>query len=313
MIEPLAQSWAFHMAHALWQTTLAAAVVLVLLRLMRNASPRLRHALASIAFVKFVLPPMLPLPTGAFSAAPPVPELTGIRDAVNALDPRITLALMSLHAIGIAIVLTRLTTECWTLRGIRRRTVAADGYLLSDEIAVPLTTGIFRPAILIPSALVRSLSPAELRDVLAHEAQHVRNGDVLAGALQSLVVALWWFHPLAHWLASESRTLREERCDDALLAHGTCDRGQYTRTLLHAATFISGRAPVVAAAIAESPHSLLRRVRRLADARFVPSLRLSAASILLVIVLALVLLPGLRISAGNRFAFDHATRHALHH
>jgi serine-type D-Ala-D-Ala endopeptidase (penicillin-binding protein 7) len=313
VIESLAENWAFHMAHALWQTTLAAAVVLVLLRVMRNSSPRLRHALASIVFLKFVLPPMLPLPTGAFSAAPPVPELTGIRDAVNAVDPRVTLALMLLHATGIAIALTRLGLECWTLRGIRRRATSADGYLLSDEIAVPLTTGIFRPVILIPMALVRSLSPAELRDVLAHETQHVRNRDVFAGALQSVVVALWWFHPLAHWLASEARTLREERCDDALLAHGTCDRGHYARTLLNAATFLSGRTPSVAAAIAESPHSLLRRVRRMADARFTPSLRLGAASILLVIALALVLLPGLRISAGNRFAFDHATRHALHH
>lgn len=310
MIGMLADSWAFHMAHALWQTTIAAAFLLVLLRVMRNASPRLRHAIASIAFVKFVLPPMLPLPTGAFSAAPPVPELTRIRDAVNALDPRIALVLMLLHATGIVIALSRLGIEWWTLRGIRRRAVATDGYLLSDEIAVPLTTG---KAILIPAALVRSLTSAELRDVLAHEAQHVRNRDVLAGALQSIVVALWWFHPLAYWLAAEARTLREERCDDALLARGTCDRARYARTLLSAATLLSGRTPSVAAAIAESPHSLLRRVRRLADVRFAPSLRLSVASVLLVIALAFVLLPGLRISAGNRFAFDHATRHALHH
>jgi hypothetical protein len=260
--------------------------------------------------VKFVLPPMLPLPTGAFSAAPPVPELTGIRDAVHALDPRIALALMLLHATGVAFALGRLGSEWWTLRGIRRRAVAADGYLLSHEIAVPLTTG---KAILIPTPLVHSLTAAELRDVLAHERQHVRNGDVLAGALQSLVVALWWFHPLAHWLAAEARTLREERCDDALLAHGMCDRRHYARTLLSAATFLSGRAPAMAAAIAESPHSLLRRVRRLADMRIAPSRQLGLASILLVIALAFILLPGLRISAGNRFAFDHATRHALHH
>ena len=68
-----AQSWAFHVAHLLWQTSVTTLFALVLLRLLRRESARLRHAIALVALAKFVIPPMLPLPTGVFSAAPAVP------------------------------------------------------------------------------------------------------------------------------------------------------------------------------------------------------------------------------------------------
>ncbi len=305
-----ASNWAIHLAHAFWQSTLAALLVLVALRLFRDASPRLRHALACLALVKFVLPPMLPLPTGIFSAVPPVPELRAVRNFTASLDASLLEALMLLHLAGFTIALLRLGVQAARLDRIRRRATPCGDYLLSDDISVPLTTG---RAILLPRALAATLSAEELHDVVEHEREHVRRGDVLTGILHSLVVALWWFHPLVHLLANEARLLREERCDDSLLARGTCQPAHYARTLLHAATFVSGRAPAGAAAIAGSPHALLRRVRRLADTRIAPALRLDAWAIVVVIVLALLLLPGLRVSHQNRFAFDHATRAALHH
>lgn len=308
----LANSWAMHAVHLLWQATIAAGAVLVLVRLLPRSHPRLRHALVLIALAKFVIPPMLPLPTGIFSAAPPVPELTAPRDFVAGLDGRLLIALMLLHLGGAAIAFARLAAEAWKLRGIRARAVAADGYFLSAEISVPITTGVLRPMILIPAALAQTLDPAALRDVLAHERQHVRRRDVLRGWIESAIAALWWFHPLVHVLVREARLLREECCDDALIAGGQCERGHYARTLLTAASFVSGPAPATAAAIAESEHSLLRRVRRLADTGFIPKARLGLAAALLVLTVAAILLPGLRVSADNRVAFDHATRHALH-
>ena len=132
------------------------------------------------------------------------------------------------------------------------------------------------------------------------------------GKLQALVAALWWFHPLAHVLVREGRVLREECCDDALLSDGL-DAAGYARTLLRAAAFSTGRTAAPAAAIAESPHTLLRRIRRMAADRVVPSPRLSRRAVAGLILLALLLLPGLRVSHANRIAFDHATRHAIHH
>lgn len=318
MTSALASNWAIHLAHALWQSTLAAALVLLLAALLRNRSPRLRHALVMTGIVKFALPPMLPLPTGIFSAAPPVPELTAVRDAVGSVNPQLVLALMALHVAGALIAVLRFGLDVARLRRVRGRAtrIATEGavpVLVSRDIVVPVTTGVLRPAILLPEELARSLSPAALRDVIAHELQHVRRGDVLLNCLQALLGALWWFHPLYRLLDRTARELREESCDDALIAGGELDRAHYARTLLAAATFVAERTPLPAAGIAETRHLLLVRIRRLADRRFAPQRRLGAGAIAAIALVALLVLPGLRVSRHNRIAFDHATRHALHH
>lgn len=304
-----ASSWAVHLAHALWQGTIAAAVILVVARLFRGTSPRLRHALVTIALLKFIIPPMLPLPTGIFSAAPPVPEIRTVANVVHGIDGRILVVLMLVHVAGMAFMVLRLAAAFWRLRRIRLQAADAGAFLVSDAIDVPMTTG---RAILIPRRLLDTLTADELRDVLAHEREHIRRRDVVRGMFDRFIVALWWFHPLVHVLAAEARTLREEACDDALIATGRCAPAHYARTLLRAATFAAGSTSAAAAAVAESPHALLRRVRRMAQRGFAPSARFGLAATLAVIVAAVLLLPGLRVSRGNRIAFDHATRHALH-
>jgi beta-lactamase regulating signal transducer with metallopeptidase domain len=310
----LASNWFAHVLQALWQNTAVALLVLVLVSLMRRASPQLRHALVFLALLKFALPPMLPLPTGLFSAAPPAPSIEPVRGLVVAatqppVAPALT-ALMALHIVGIALALSRLALHSARLRGIRRRATMKEGVLVSREIRVPMTAGVLRPFILLPESLLGVLSATEVADVLAHEREHVRRRDVLLNWLQEIVLAVWWFHPLAARLGREARALREECCDDAVLARGTCESAHYARTLLRAATFATSP-PLAAAAIAESEPALLHRVRRIADERFVPAPRLSASALAFVAVLALLLLPGLRVSPENRFAFDRETRAAL--
>ena len=254
------------------------AAILLAVRLFRGASPRLRHALVTIALLKFVVPPLVTLPASTIPGW------------------RIPLLL---HAAGTLFMLGRLAVALWRLRRIRLRAEDAGAFLVSDEIDVPMTTG---GAVLIPRALLATLSEDELRDVLAHEREHIRRRDVQRGLIDRCIVALWWFHPLVHLLAAEARALREECCDDALLASGTCAPAHYARTLLRAATHAAGRTPVAAAAVAESPHALLRRVRRMAAPRFAPSARLGLAATLLVILAALLLLPGL---SPSRHGYVH--------
>lgn len=310
----LASNWFAHLLQALWQDTAVALIVLALLRVMRRASPQLRHAFVLLALLKFSLPPMLPLPTGVFSAAPPAPAIEPVRELVGAAAaPAVApllVALMFLHAAGALWALARLALEALRLRGIRKRAAAREGILVSPEISVPMAAGVFRPFILLPESLVDLLSPAELADVLAHEREHIRRRDVLFNWLQELVLAFWWFHPLVARLGQEARALREECCDDAVLARGACESAHYARTLLRAAAFASSP-PLAAAAIAESEPALLQRVRRIADAGFSPAPRLGRSAVAFMVLLALLLLPGLRVSSANRFAFDRETFAAL--
>jgi beta-lactamase regulating signal transducer with metallopeptidase domain len=308
--------WLPHLLQAAWQATAVGVLLLFVARIFPRANPPLRHALVLLALLKFAIPPMLPLPTGIFSAAPAAPHIEPVRGLVAAAQQPawrgIVVALLLLHLAGFVFALARLLAEALRLRALRRgATAVGDGILVSPHVPVPLATGVFRPVILLPSALLERLSPRELEDVLLHEREHIRRRDVLLNWLQELVVALWWFHPLVHILGREARTLREECCDDALIASGRCEPAQYARSLLQAAAF--AYASPVAAAIAETPHALLRRVQRLAGRRFHPRGRLGLAGTLLVLLAALILLPGLRISPSNRVAFDHATIHALRH
>jgi beta-lactamase regulating signal transducer with metallopeptidase domain len=63
-IDQFAQDWSHWMFAASWQLALMVTVVAVLARLLRNVSPRLRHALWLLVLVKVFLPPSLTLPTG---------------------------------------------------------------------------------------------------------------------------------------------------------------------------------------------------------------------------------------------------------
>jgi beta-lactamase regulating signal transducer with metallopeptidase domain len=100
----------------------------------------------------------------------------------------------------------------------------------SNLLSVPVTFGVRRPAILLPSAW-QEWEPAELDAVLAHEISHVARRDALAERLSLLHRAIFWFSPLSWWLARHLADLAEEASDDAALAAGA-DRTRYAETLL---------------------------------------------------------------------------------
>jgi beta-lactamase regulating signal transducer with metallopeptidase domain len=320
----LAMGWFVHLVSAAWQATAAAAIALFILRVTRTASPRFRHAVALIGIAKFAIPPMLPLPTGLFSYAPAVDRTPVLGETMALirsahLAPILIVAMM-VHFAGVLVALTRIAIEAAQLSRLRRASSGGQApspvlnctILISNEATVPISLGVFRRTILLPASFVASLSPAELRDVIAHEAMHHRRGDVLLNWIASLLRAFWWFHPLLGALDRASRHLREECCDDDVVAERGGTAG-YARTLLTAASLFTDRAPRLAAGIAETPHALLRRVGRMATPGFAPVPRLGLVPRLAALAIALFLLPGLRVSVDNHIAFDHATIHALIH
>jgi beta-lactamase regulating signal transducer with metallopeptidase domain len=100
----------------------------------------------------------------------------------------------------------------------------------SELLSVPVTFGVRRPAILLPTGW-RDWEPTELDAVLAHEISHVVRRDALAERLSLLHRVIFWFSPLSWWLARHLADLAEEASDDAALAAGA-DRTRYAETLL---------------------------------------------------------------------------------
>jgi beta-lactamase regulating signal transducer with metallopeptidase domain len=281
-------NWGVHLFHATWQSAVVALIAIAISRSFPRASSRLRYALLGIAMIKFALPPMLPLPVGAFSAMPSV----GSSFFWPAERPfvfgshRVLQTLMCIHAGGAVIALLILMRRALQMRRlIRHAARTADGMVISAEAKVPFAYGLFRPKVVLPE---REWRGDELRDVVAHETMHVALHDSRHAAAQALLAVVWWWNPVYWLLSAELRRVREERCDDAVLAAGLSTAWRYSRSIIDVAA-AAGPVPLVAMA----SHPLEPRLRRLADEGIRRSARLNGLQIAILLLAALILLPGI--------------------
>ncbi len=100
----------------------------------------------------------------------------------------------------------------------------------SKFISVPVTMGVLRPVVLLPTSW-RDWDDAKLDAVIAHEVSHVARRDTLTQRLSLLHCTILWFSPLTWWLNMHLADLVEQASDEAALACGA-DRKAYAKTLL---------------------------------------------------------------------------------
>ena len=87
---------------------------------------------------------------------------------------------------------------------------------LHDSVSGPMTCGVVRPSILLPTD-ARLWPEADLHAAVVHELAHVARFDWLHQCFARAIAALYWFHPLV-WIARRRLVLEAERaCDDAVL------------------------------------------------------------------------------------------------
>jgi len=227
----------------LWQSTLFAAVIGLLVPLFRSNSAAVRFWLWFAASVKFLIPLSIFAVLGRYLLGPVIPDVT-VR-IISAIQPvaapfaanapvlaaPAAAHLMALDlatgawALGGAAVLA-----LWLLQGARLRMVLRQATDLPVAAAVPVKSthsllepglvGIWRPVILLPEGIAERLSPKEMDAVMAHELCHLPRRDNLLAAVHMLVEALFWFHPLVWWLGSRLGEEREHACDESVLAAG---------------------------------------------------------------------------------------------
>ena len=161
--------------------------------------------------------------------------------------------------------------------GIRR-----SWQLVSGRAESPLTVGVLRPLIVLPTSALTGMPAAQLEALLAHELAHIRRHDYLVNLFQCVVEALLFYHPAVWWVSNTVRRAREECCDD--LAVEVCgDAKLYARAL----TNLEALRQLPALALAATDAPLLARVKRLlglGEARAFPP---TATVVLLVFMLVL--------------------------
>jgi TonB family protein len=120
----------------------------------------------------------------------------------------------------------RLSVELAQELGIRHTV----DVLETGEGTMPMTFGILRPAVFLPSDAVE-WTEQRRRIVLLHELAHVSRGDVATQLLARLAVIVNWWNPLA-WTAWREFLKERERATDDLVLHAGACASDYASHLL---------------------------------------------------------------------------------
>jgi beta-lactamase regulating signal transducer with metallopeptidase domain len=143
---------------------------------------------------------------------------------------------LGLLALGHLALVGRFALNAWRLRRILRASFAWRRFgrlhlCLTDATHVPFSTrGLRNHYIMIPTALLSDRPGLQM--AIAHELQHMRQGDVgWEIGLETLRLMFFW-NPIFHvWKRAVDR-LRELACDQHLLARGRFDPVAYSDCLL---------------------------------------------------------------------------------
>jgi bla regulator protein BlaR1 len=233
----------------LWQSTLFAAAVGLLVRGFRRNRANVRFWLWFSASAKFVLPFALLMSLGSRldwapaatriatrMTTPSVPSaiVEISRPFTGTLQPPpfrgsgrdwVAIAIFGVWAVGVAgIALVRI--RGW--RRIRAALRASSPVDIPARLEVrstpgllePGVVGVLRPILLVPAGIGESLTPAQLQAVLEHERCHARRRDNLWASIHMVIEAIFWFHPAVWWIGGRLLEERERACDEEVLSLG---------------------------------------------------------------------------------------------
>lgn len=104
----------------------------------------------------------------------------------------------------------------------------------SDLIKSPLTYGLVRPVILLPSAV--RLDEEEFLCIMEHEWIHICWWDIFVKYLACITVCIYWFHPLVWMMAALLEQDMEMACDEqAVKQCSPKSKKRYVLTLIRLA------------------------------------------------------------------------------
>jgi uncharacterized protein (TIGR03435 family) len=124
----------------------------------------------------------------------------------------------------------------------------------------PGVFGIRTPVLLWPAAIGTHLSTEQLVTILAHEVAHVRRRDNLTAAIQMIISAAFWFHPLVWWIGARLADERERACDEEVL-HAGGEPEIYAETILAVCRLYLQAPPSCVAGVTSS--NLRTRIERI--------------------------------------------------
>jgi beta-lactamase regulating signal transducer with metallopeptidase domain len=118
-------------------------------------------------------------------------------------------------------------------RRVGRLSARADGNFTSaTRLHGPVVIGLLWPRIIVPLDFDQRYDVDERALILAHEAVHLRRGDLLANFALTALRCLYWFNPLLPFAAARFRADQELACDAAVVARFPESRRRYADAML---------------------------------------------------------------------------------
>jgi GWxTD domain-containing protein len=295
MKKAVSEALGWTLVHFLWEGVIIAALLAMLLAVVRSA--RIRYAVGCAAMlamlVSFAVTLFHFLPTSNGGAGTLVPvnllPLRRLPDG-NGADsglPNLTLLIPWLGPIwllGVSLFYLRHAAGWVSLYGLRRRGAfqAPDSWqravtrlavelrvsrpvvLLESLLAdTPVVLGHFRPVILVPLGFLSGLPTDQVEAILLHELAHIRRSDYLVNACQRLMEGLLFYHPAAWWISRVIRSERENCCDDmVVLLRGDAHGYALALTSLEQ-NRLRQQWPTRETAMAATGGNLMKRIKRL--------------------------------------------------
>ncbi|MEM7512897.1 MAG: M56 family metallopeptidase, partial [Bacteroidota bacterium] len=160
----------------------------------------------------------------------------GISSQEDANSPAQSIPIYSilggLWALGAFLFLGRMMLGIWRIYQISQQAKAVNLSPLSQhepysntlikvstEVHSPMTWGIFKPEILLPSSTL-DLSEEEIHTILLHEWTHIQRKDYLLHLLCLMATSLHWINPFA-WILKKRHVIeREKACDEQMIRGG---------------------------------------------------------------------------------------------
>ncbi|MCC3860349.1 M56 family metallopeptidase [Pseudemcibacter aquimaris] len=136
---------------------------------------------------------------------------------------------------------------------------------VSDDVTSPIVIGFVKPLIILPSRFVNSMTADQLKPLLYHELAHIKRFDNCFYLIERVILALYWWNPVMHYLAARLAEERELACDDrAALECG--DQVEFAKSLLTGAKHLIGHNKSVLGLAALRRESVLsKRVKRMTE------------------------------------------------
>src|SRR4029077_3182699 len=232
-LQAIAQMSAERMLNCLAAGIVIALFAWVLLRLAGRRNSGTRFAVWFCALLAIAVSPLFEISRSGSAG------LVSPANAAITIPRSWALYLFGAWAAIAAVGLIRVAAGLWHLSTIRRECTTIDPEHLdpmlqhtleqfrarreveiatSDKLHVPTAIGFLKPAVVLPSWVMRELCAAELNAVLLHELAHLRRWDDWTNLAQKVLRALFFFHPAVWWVEGRLALEREMACDDIVLA-----------------------------------------------------------------------------------------------